>query len=55
MAAANTPAEAIAIETVCNNSMSTTIDTQKTRLGELVLKITSSTMNTILDEKEAQQ
>jgi hypothetical protein len=42
MAAANTPAEAIAIETVCNNSMSTTIDTQKTRLGELVLKTTSS-------------
>jgi hypothetical protein len=38
MAAMKTPAEAIAIEIVC---MSTTIDTQKTRLGELVLKTTS--------------
>ena len=51
MAAANTPEEAMAIEIVC---MSTTLDTQKTRLGELVLKTTSSTMNRILDEKETQ-
>ena len=35
MAATNTPVEAKPIEIVC---MSTTIDTQKTRLGELVLK-----------------
>jgi hypothetical protein len=33
-------AEATPKETVCNNSMSTTLDAQKTRLGELVLKTT---------------
>jgi hypothetical protein len=38
MAATNTLAEAIAIETVC---MSIILDTQKTRLGESVLKTTS--------------
>jgi hypothetical protein len=35
MAARNTPADAIAIETVC---MSTTIGTQKTGLGEISIK-----------------
>jgi hypothetical protein len=38
MTPATTLAEAIAIEMVC---MSTTIDTQKTRSGQLVLKTTS--------------
>ena len=37
MVAMKTPAEAIAIEIVC---MSTTVYTQKTRLGQLVLKTT---------------
>jgi hypothetical protein len=31
-------AEATPKETVCNNSMSTTIGTQKTRLGEISIK-----------------
>jgi hypothetical protein len=47
-------AEATPKETVCKNTMSTTIDTQKTRLDQLVLKTTSLTEDRITDRKEAQ-
>jgi hypothetical protein len=45
-------AEATPKETVCNNSMSTTIGTQKTRLGEISIK--DYTMKRTSDRKEAQ-